>query len=256
MKYFILLCLGLCSCISNFSDSGTNNLNIDYVHKEIPTIPPKVRSSLLDENSVSDSVRNAINQELTGNDTIELTRLIDLLTAKSAIENKRKHLKDDMNSASIDSCIIILRSDYNEPSFKIAITRKLSLIGFSSDNKFFSFDSRFPVFTLKEEIAINILECMDNIYIKKSSPKILRKESGRVKSSETTEILIKYYFDHSSGYDSYFQNRDNYSLIPEYAYSVYAQYIMSVVNRIYYEYCNNIGLQTQNTLGEMMWYIK
>ncbi|MDE5607418.1 MAG: hypothetical protein K2I64_00595 [Muribaculaceae bacterium] len=257
MRYIILLYLGLCSCITNGSESEIHNTTQndfqsmrEYLYNDLGT-----KSS--EQIALTDSQKIAIYQELLNSDTIEFTRLKDLLTIQNDIELQyHTSILDNIEHSPIDSCKILLTNEYDLPSFKVALTKELSLIGISSGRNLFSFDQKFPIFTLKYEVSANLFKCIDNIYLRKETPKILKKENGRVKSSEMTEIKIEYFYGNRSGSDRYIQDRGYYMLLPKYTYGVDAQYIISAVNQIYYEYCRNIGLPTQNLLGSMMWYLK
>lgn len=252
MRYIAGLFIGLCSLFVSPKDNEGISDYSDKVNE--------ISMTDADFSAMTDSAKIAWSQELLMNSTMELERLKDLLKFQKHYDaSKNSSRKRSINSIMknpIDSCEIVFFCSPDMPEFKISVTKDISLIGISDGRRLFDFDRDYPVFTLKYLTVDNLLQCLDNIYIDKITPKIISKESGRITTGDNPQIFVKMYYNNTVSRDTYYLAAVDYELIPQYTYGVDAQYLISVVSRMYYEYKRNVQLPTRSLLGDMMWNLK
>ena len=266
MRYIIILCLCLFSCAEFHSDKKQsyptyeilnddgeiNSLERDTLSEK--DIKPQLNKTQID--SIK-SISLLIKQELADNQEIESERLLELLKLKQCYDwLSREDLISCIRQSPVDSCKILVSEDLDSPEFKIALTKDVSLIGLSGGNKMFSFNKKYPVFTLGYQAIYNIFSCIDDIYLQKNSPKIISRKEGRILCSDNIVISVKIYYKNGRCSDSYVLGSYYLENIPQYTYSAEAQYLISVVMQMYNEYCQNIGIRTYKFLEEPMWYLK
>ena len=266
MRYIIILCLCLFSCTEFHSDKQQSYPTYEILSSvdgnnsiETDTMLEKDRKPLLNPIQIDSikSINLLIRQELASNQEIESERLLELLKLKQCYDWLcREDLVSCIRQSPVDSCKILVSEDLNSPDFKLALTKDASLIGFSNGNNMFSFNKKYPVFTLGYLAIYNIFSCIDDIYLQKNSPKIISRKEGRILCSDNIRVSVKIYYKNGWCSDSYLLGSSYLENIPQYTYSAEAQYLISVVMQIYNEYCQNIGLRTYKFLEGPMWYLK